>query len=66
MAQLMQDAGASVECPKCLRSFDVFDVQKNRSQRCPIVPSHLPDFAGRLKVETEEARKTKNSGPRPY
>lgn len=63
--QLMEDAGASVVCPKCLRSFDVFDVQKNRDQRCPVVPGHMADPNGLLKVELA-ATKRKSLTPRPF
>lgn len=51
MTQLMTDAATSVECPLCLRSFTTFSTTRNRTQVCPIVPSHLPDQAGKVKVE---------------
>lgn len=66
MRQLMEDAGKKVRCPECGRSFDVFDVQQNRAQRCPIVPSHLPDFEGRAQIEFEKARRQSAGLPRPY
>jgi len=63
----MTDAAATVECPSCLKSFSSFETTKNRAQRCPIVPSHLPDLAGRAKVETATMkRKTSSATPRPY
>jgi ribosomal protein L34E len=66
MTQLMQDAGKQVECPMCGRVFNIFDTQKNRAQVCPIVPSHLPDFARMAEIEMEKAKNTKSSTPRPY
>ena len=63
--QLMQDAGANVTCPKCLRQFTTFDKVKNRAQRCPVVPSHLPDHEGAGRVALAQAKKS-ISGPRPY
>lgn len=66
MTQLMEDAGASVQCPRCLRDFDVFDVQKNRDRRHPIIPSHIADSDGLLKVQTEEIRRKRSDTPRPY
>lgn len=66
MTQLMEDAADKVQCPRCLREFGVFDTQKNRDQICPIVPSHLPDQAGLVQVQTAELRKRRNDTPRPY
>lgn len=66
MLQLMEDAAGSVTCPKCRLEFNVFDVQKNRDQRCPIVPSHLPDPRGRTEVAAAELKRRKNDTPRPY
>lgn len=64
--QLMVAAGDTVICPECTKPFSSFDTQKNRSQRCPIVPSHLPDQAGRAKVQDQRLKKTRDGGPRPY
>ena len=63
--QLMEDASKTVVCPKCLREFTAFDVQMNRAQRCPVVPSHLPDFEGVGRVALAEAKRS-TGGPRPY
>lgn len=65
-AQLMEDAEGKVQCPKCLKEFSEFDTQKNRDQVCPIVPSHLPDPAGRAEVETAALRRRKTETARPY
>lgn len=65
-SQLMEDAEATVQCPKCLKTFSAFDTQKNRDQTCPVVPSHLPDPAGRAEVETAALRRRKNETARPY
>lgn len=65
-AQLMQDAEDTVECPKCLKKFSEFDTQKNRDQLCPIVPSHLPDPAGKAEVEVADLRRRKVETARPY
>lgn len=64
--QLMIDAGKSVTCPSCEKKFDTFDTQKNRDRVHPIVPSHLPDRAGLIRVQTEEVRRRKSTTPRPY
>lgn len=63
--QLMQDAGTTVVCPKCLREFTTFDEVRNREQRCPVVPSHLPDHEGVGRVALAEAKRS-IGGPRPY
>lgn len=62
----MEDAEKTVTCPKCKLEFSEFDTQKNRDQVCPIVPSHLPDPAGRAEVETANLRRRKNETARPY
>lgn len=64
--QLMEDAADSVECPKCLRKFSSFTTTRNRSQLCPIVPAHLPDFEGRAKVELAALKRNQSATPRPY
>ena len=64
--QLMTDAATSVECPLCLRSFETFSTQRNRGQVCPIIPSHLPDQAGRAKVELAALRRRAGGTVRPY
>lgn len=64
--QLMIDAGDSVTCPACEKEFSTFDTQKNRDRVHPIVPSHLPDFAGLVRVQTAEVRRRKSTTPRPY
>lgn len=66
MRQLMEDAEDEVVCPECLKKFTTFDVQKNRSQRCPIVPSHLPDHAGQAKVREHRLKHQRTGTPRPY
>lgn len=66
MVQLMVDAGDTVICPECTKKFSSFDTQKNRSQRCPIVPSHLPDHAGRQRVLEQRLKRHRSSTPRPY
>lgn len=66
MAQLMIDAEKTVECPKCLRSFSIFDTQKNRDRVHPIVPSHLPDPQGAMKVAAASVKRSKSLTPRPY
>lgn len=63
----MQDAAETVECPSCLKRFTSFDTTRNRQQVCPIIPSHLPDFDGRAKVELAALkRQTSSATPRPY
>lgn len=64
--QLMQDAAKTVECPSCLKLFDSFMTQRNRAQSCPVVPSHLPDQAGRAKVELAALKRSKSGTPRPF
>lgn len=61
----MQDANDSVECPKCQLKFSDFDTTRNRAQVCPIVPSHLPDQAGRARVEAAQLRR-RTGTPRPF
>ncbi len=67
MTQLMTDASTSVECPLCLRSFTTFTTQRNARQVCPIVPSHLPDQAGKAKVELALLKRQRaGATPRPF
>ena len=65
-AQLMEDAGKAVVCPRCLRRFTAFDVQRNRDRRHPIVPSHLADPAGLMTVASKDYQRSKSTTPRPY
>jgi hypothetical protein len=64
--QLMEDAGDSVECPECLSRFSTFTTQRNRERTHPIVPSHLADRAGQLKVATARLKRGSSTTPRPY
>lgn len=58
-----------VACPICLKTFssDRCTWQKNGAKMHPILPSHMPSFAGMIEAERLRKKQTTRDGnPRPY
>lgn len=64
--QLMVDAEPTVVCPECLLEFTDFETQRNRQQVCPVVPGHLPDSDGQMKVQMRAREQRDSATPRPW
>lgn len=65
--QLMIDAENTVTCPECLLTFTQFETQRNRARVHPVVPGHLADPAGQMKVQLVAVqRRREGPTPRPW
>jgi predicted RNA-binding Zn-ribbon protein involved in translation (DUF1610 family) len=65
--QLMVRAGSTVACPECGRTFDRFERQRDRDVEHPIVPSHLPDQEGAMRILTaRRSDRSQSRTPRPW